>query len=102
VDALAPIPPDRTDHLVLGSRLTAEIQLDAYRAMTVPRSAVLQDGKGSYLFRVVDGRARRVDVTTRLETDRWVVVEGKLQPGDIIVSAGNYELREGMVVRDGG
>lgn len=101
VDALVPIPADKTDHLVLGSRLTAAIRLKEHIGMTVPRSAVLQDQKGSYVFRIVDGKARRVDVTTGLESDQWIEITGGLQLGDTIVRLGNYELTDGMPVREG-
>lgn len=101
VDALVPIPADQTDHLVLGSRLTAEIRLNAHIGMTVPRSAVLQDQQGSYVFRIVDGRAQRVGVTTGLENDQWIEISAGLQPADIVVSVGNYELTDGMAVREG-
>jgi RND family efflux transporter MFP subunit len=100
VDALVPIPADKTDHLVLGSRLTAEIRLNAHTGMTVPRSAVLQDQEGCYVFRIVDGKARRVDVTTGLESDQWIEITGGLQQGDAIVRLGNYELTDGMPVRE--
>jgi len=101
VDALVPIPADQTDHLVLGSSLTADIRLNAHNGMTVPRSAVLQDQQGSYVFRIVDGRAQRVGVTTGLESDQWIEITDGLQPTDAVVSVGNYELTDGMVVREG-
>jgi RND family efflux transporter MFP subunit len=100
VDALVPIPADKSDHLVLGSRLTAEIRLKEHTALTVPRSAVLQDQKGSYVFRIVDGKAQRVDVATGLESDQWIEITGGLQQGDTIVRLGNYELTDGMPVRE--
>ena len=101
VDALVPIPEDQTDHLVLGSRLTAEIPLNAHTGLTVPRDAVLQDQQGSYVFRVVDGRAKRVEVTTGLTSDKWIEIVSGLKPDDSVVSVGNYELTDGMPVREG-
>jgi RND family efflux transporter MFP subunit len=101
VDALVPIPADQTDPLVLGSRLTAEIHLNAHTALTVPRSAVLQDQQGSYVFRIVDGKARRVAVTTGLESDQWIEITDGLTPGQSVVSSGNYELTDGTPVREG-
>ncbi len=100
VDALVPIPADKTDHLVLGSRLTAEIRLKVHTGLTVPRSAVLQDQQGSYVFRIVDGKARRVEVTTGLESDQWIEITAGLQLTDTVVRVGNYELTDGMPVRE--
>lgn len=101
VDALVPLPADQTDHLVLGSSLIADIQLKAHTGMTVPRNAVLQDEQGAYVFRVVDGKGQRVAVTTGLESDQWIEITSGLNPGESVVSLGNYELRDGMPVREG-
>ncbi len=101
VDALVPIPEDRTDHLVLGSHLTAEIPLNVHTGLTVPRSAVLQDQQGTYVFLVVHGLARRVNVTTGLSSDQWIEIKDGLKAGDKVVSVGNYELLDGMSVREG-
>lgn len=100
VDALVPIPADKTDHLVLGSFLTADIRFKRHTGMTVPRNAVLQSQQGSYVFRIVNGRAQRVEVATGLESDQWIEITSGLQEGDAIVSAGNYELTDGMPVRE--
>ena len=99
VDTLVPIPADQTDHLVLGSSLSADIRLDAHTGLTVPRSAVLQDEQGAYVFRVVNGQGQRVAVTTGLESDQWIEITSGLQPDETVVTVGNYELTDGMPVR---
>jgi RND family efflux transporter MFP subunit len=101
VDALVPIPADQTDYLVLGSRLIADIQLNAHTGMTVPRSAVLQDEQGTYVFRVVGGKAQRVAVTIGLKNDRWFEITSGLKLDEAVVTVGNYELKDGMPVREG-
>jgi membrane fusion protein, multidrug efflux system len=101
VDALVPIPADQTDHLVLGSHLIADIQLNVHTGITVPRSAVLQDEQGTYVFRVVGGKAQRVAVTTGLENDRWFEITSGLRLDEAVVIVGNYELKDGMPVREG-
>jgi RND family efflux transporter MFP subunit len=101
VDAVAPIPADQADHLVLGSFLTADIQLNAHTGMTVPRQAVLRDQHGAYVFKVVDGKARRVAVETGLENDRWIEITRGVKPEESVVTLGNYELDDGMPVREG-
>ena len=101
VDALVPIPDDQTDHLVLGSRLIADIHLNEHTGTTVPRSAVLQDAQGPYVFRVVGGQARKVAVTTGLESDQWIEITSGLKPDEEVVAVGNYELKDGMTVREG-
>jgi RND family efflux transporter MFP subunit len=101
VDALIPIPADQTDHLVLGGSLKVDIRLHAHTGLTVPRSAVLQDDRGAYVFRVVEGRGQRVAVTTGLQSDQWTEITGGLKADEVVVATGNYELRDGMPVREG-
>jgi membrane fusion protein, multidrug efflux system len=100
VDALVPIPAEQTDRLVLGGSLKADIRLNAHTGLTVPRSAVLQDDQGAYVFRVVDGRGQRVAVTTGLQSDQWIEIASGLNAGEVVVTAGNYELKDGMPVRE--
>jgi len=101
VDALVPIPADKADQLVLGSRLIANIQLNAHIGITVPRSSVLQDEQGTYVFRVVDGKGQRIAVTTGVESDQWIEITSGLNPDESVVTVGNYELKDGMPVRKG-
>ena len=101
VDALVPIPADQTDRLVLGSSLSADIRLHVHTGLTVPRSAVLQDEQGAYVFRIVDGRGKLVPVTTGLQSDQWIEITSGLNADEAIVAVGNYELRDGMPVREG-
>jgi RND family efflux transporter MFP subunit len=101
VDALVPIPAEQTDRLVLGGSLTGDILLHAHSGLTVPRSAVLEDDQGAFVFRIVDGRGRRTAVTTGLQSDQWIEIASGLKAGEAVVVTGNYELREGMLVREG-
>lgn len=100
VDVLAPIPQEQTDSLVLGSRVTARIELPAHQALVVPRSAVLRAGKQAYLYLVNKGAAHRVEVDTGIEQGTEIEVTGALAAGDSVVVLGNYELRDGMGVRE--
>jgi RND family efflux transporter MFP subunit len=100
VDVLAPIPPKETDSLVLGSRVSARIRLPTHQALVVPRSAVLRAGKQAYLYLVEKGTAHRVEVDTGIEQGTEVEVSGALAAGDAVVVLGNYELHDGMSVRE--
>lgn len=91
LDAGAPIP---------GTRVRASVRLRTTKPWVVPRSAVLTDEHGAYLFQVRAGRAVRVDVRTGIEQDGMVAVEGKLEPAEPVVRLGNYELTDGMAVRE--
>lgn len=82
-----------------GIRVRGDIVVDSRRQYAVPRRAVLQDQQGDYLFQVVNQRARRIDVHISLEDGNWVGVQGKFIPGAPVVTLGNYELHDGMLVR---
>lgn len=102
VEVLAPIPDDAVDHLVLGSRVRARIEVTRQNALVVPRSAVLSDQGEDYLFVVRDGHALRRVVKTGLPTADGgrIAVSGDIQVGDRVVISGNYELDDGMTVRE--
>lgn len=101
VEVLAAIPEHQAGRMLLGSRVRASIRLDSHTSLIVPRSAILTEGNNNYyLFTVVENRARRVPVQPGQELDDMVAVTGALQPGDNIVVVGNYELTDGMAVRE--
>jgi membrane fusion protein (multidrug efflux system) len=85
--------------LMSGTRVRAEIQLDQQMQWVVPRSAVLRDTQSAYIFQVNQSVARRVKVQTGLEQDGLIAVQGAFAAGEPVVSLGNYELRDGMMVR---
>ena len=92
----------QTKDLLLGMRVKGAIITTTERALAVPRSAILRDRRGAYLFVVQNGRARRVNVQTGLEYRGLVAVQGPLQAGERVVVLGNYELRDGTAVRETG
>ena len=100
IEVLAPIPEQRVDRLVLGSRVQGHIHLASHRALVVPRSAVLGGAANAHVFTVSDGKARLVKVQTGTETDQDIEVQGELAAGDRVVVTGNYELSDGMAVRE--
>lgn len=99
LDAWVDVQPSRG--LVPGTAVSAVIILSHHQGWVVPRNAVLRDDKGSYVFQVADGRARRVAVTPGIETDQLTEVSGALDPALKVVASGNYELKNGMAVREG-
>jgi len=100
VDVLTHLPKKATGGLVLGETMRGIVTLHSEQAVTVPRSAVLRDGKGSYLFVVHGNTAHRVAVQTGLHQDGWLAVDGDVHAGDAVVTLGNYELHDGMHVRE--
>ena len=58
-------------------------------------------GNDQYVYKVQDGKATRVKVKTGLRRNSQVEVIEGLQAGDVIVTAGQIKLREGVAVRTG-
>ena len=86
--------------LIPGMRVRGVITLSRASTWTVPRSAVLRDARGAYIFQVKDGHAVRVTVRTGTETDQVTGISGDLDPALPGVVLGNYELEDGMAVRE--
>ena len=100
VDVRVPIPESHSNGLMLNESMQGRIVLQQEKALAVPRSAVLRDGKGAYLFVVRDRHAQRVDVEIGLQQGDLLAVHGPVQEGDAVVTLGNYELGDGMAVRE--
>jgi RND family efflux transporter MFP subunit len=100
VEVLAEIPDRQSGQLVLGSRILGRIELASRRSLVVPRSAVLGEAANAHVYIVDNGIARRVPVATGTEEGDIVGVSGALKVGDRVVILGNYELADGMTVRE--
>jgi hypothetical protein len=86
--------------LVPGTSVLVVITSSRHMGWVVPRNAVLQDDKGSYIFQIVNGHAKRINVTTGVETDQLTEIYGGFDSSLPVVSLGNYELQDGMAVRE--
>ena len=102
VDVLVRLRGDQTAHLLPGMQLRGRITVASAATLAVPRSAVLKDNHGAYVFVVRGGTAHRVDVQTGIRTEQWLGISGGLHAGDRVVVQGNYELNDGMATREGG
>lgn len=101
VNALVTLPARAGNPLVPGMRVRATVLIGQREAWVMPRNAVLSDDQGDYVFQVADGRARRVPVKRELEAAGVAGVSGALDPALPLVVLGNYELQDGMPVREG-
>ena len=101
VDVLVTIPADKTDDLIFNEMMRGRITLEQQKTLAVPESAVLSDRKGHYLF-IVDANkvAHKVYVKQGIQSKDEMAISGPIQAGDTVVVSGNYELTEGMHVRE--
>jgi RND family efflux transporter MFP subunit len=97
IDAEVPVTADKSGPFV-GEWVAGTITLHQVKAIAVKRSAVLEDAKGDYVFVVQQGVAHRVNVKPLIRTNGLVGVRG-LNPGDVVVTQGNFELNDGDAVR---
>ncbi len=100
VEVLIPIPENQINHLVLGSRVLGHIHLPEHQALMVPRSAVLRDDTDAFVYIVKNGKAYKIKVQTGLENKDEIEISGVIKTGDSIVILGNYELTDGMTIRE--
>lgn len=100
VDAVAILHASSADPLVPGMKVRGRISLASHMAWLVPRDAVLEESGKPYIFQVQGGKARRVDVEKRGSYGELQAIEGSFDAKLPIVALGNYELKDGMAVRE--
>jgi membrane fusion protein (multidrug efflux system) len=100
IDAVAMVPATRASFLVPGIHVRATIKVGQHSSLAVPRSAVLTDSAGAYVFQLSGGKAHRVNVTQGAESQGMIPISGPVDPRLPIVVLGNYELQDGMAVRE--
>jgi membrane fusion protein (multidrug efflux system) len=71
-------------------------------AMVVPEEALVPQGTEQFVFRVNDGKVSRIKVETGQRRDGKVEIVNGISKGDVIVTAGQLKLRDGVSVRVAG
>lgn len=85
-----------------GMLLTVELVTARERALVVPESALLQIRDERFVYTVVDGAARRVDVEIGRRRPGIVEIRAGLAPGTPVVTEGVDRVRPGVPVRVAG
>jgi len=101
INAMVVLPVQSAILLVPGMRVKGAIQVSEHKGWAVQRQAVLTDDQGAYIFQVSQGRARRVNVSKGTESQDLVAISGAMDTSLPVVVLGNYELQDGMKVREG-
>lgn len=83
-----------------GFRVDVRITLDAVdNALRVPTDALIRQGDGWAVFRIMNGRARLTPVQLGIGDDRHRQVQTGLSAGDRVVLYPTVTLRDGMRIR---
>ena len=100
VKAIADIPAASGARLSLGTTLMAHITLPPLQGILIPRTALLEDVKGPYVFTVLEDEAKRQDIKVLVETDDMALIDG-LDPalGSDVVVTNNSELDDDTPVK---
>ena len=67
-------------------------------ALVIPEQAIVPQGEEQYVFRIVDGKVARVRVEIGQRRDAKVEILKGLAASDVVVTAGQLKLRDGMPV----
>lgn len=89
--------PDRSLRPGMFARVKL-ITRDERNALVIPEQAIVPQGDEQYVYRIVDGKATRVKVAIGQRRDAKVEVLNGLAPNDVVVTAGQLKLRDGMPV----
>lgn len=82
--------------LFIAVSLTVE---DKPKAIVVPSDALVFALSGTYVFKVVDGKAERVAVEVGIEHEDLVEIVSGIAVGDVVITEGRSRVRNGMPVR---
>ncbi len=74
------------------------ITRDEKQALVIPEQAIVPQGDEQYVYRVVDGKVTRVKVDIGQRRDSKVEILRGLEANDVVVTAGQLKLRDGMAV----
>ena len=70
-------------------------------ALVVAEEAIVPIGADQFVYRVAGGKAERVKVATGVRRAGRVEIREGLAAGDVVVTAGQIKLRDGVAVRTG-
>ncbi len=95
---LRAVVPNADGALRPGMFARVQLQFADVQALVVPETALAPSGQSQYVFRIQEGRAKRVEVSIGERRAGKVEILGGLQDGDQVVTAGLQKVAEGMAV----
>lgn len=77
-------------------KLVTEVRRNA---VMVPETAIVPDPKGEFVYRIIDGKAKKTSVKLGLRMAGKVEIVEGLGEGDVVVTAGQQKIRDGAPVQ---
>ncbi|MBU6299681.1 MAG: efflux RND transporter periplasmic adaptor subunit [Alphaproteobacteria bacterium] len=99
VNAVVGIPKEIASRLILGMTLEGHIELPSRSGLLVPRSALMTDERGTFVYVVNKGIAHRRNVTVSLEVDSEALLTAGVSAKDQVVAVGGSGVEDGGAVR---
>lgn len=91
--------PNRDGSLFPNQFVNIRLLLEKHSdVLAVPAAAVQRGERGSFVYRVADGRVAMVPVTPGAAEGEWLAMQGELKAGETVVSDGLDKLRDGAKV----
>ena len=81
-----------------GMSFRVNLSIDGDRYAAIPEAALLWGATGAYLWKVENGKAKRVDVNVHQRLRGTILVTGDLTDGDMLIAEGIQRLRNGQEV----
>ncbi|MGH6926325.1 MAG: efflux RND transporter periplasmic adaptor subunit [Propylenella sp.] len=83
-----------------GMAITVMLPFETDRELAVPSLSVQWDRRGSFVWKVAEGAARRADISIVRRESGVVIVRGDVEAGDRVVVEGVQRLRDGAKVAE--
>ena len=100
VDAIVSIPSEQANQLILGTQIVATFSLAPVSSMIVPKTAILSDEGGDYIFVIKNLVAQKHYIKKGSRQVNSIAISGDIKVGEKVVIEGNYVLEEGMLTRE--
>lgn len=81
-----------------GMSFRVNLTLHGERYAAIPESALLWGATGAYIYKAIEGKAKRIDVSVHQRLRGTILVSGDLGEGDLLIAEGIQRLREGQEV----
>jgi RND family efflux transporter MFP subunit len=91
---------NRESVLKTGMAIRVTLNFETNEELMVSNLSVQWDRRGSFVWKVADGAARRAEITIVRRQSGIAVVTGDIKEGDLVVVEGTQRLREGAKVAD--